>query len=153
MRVKSVPYSFWVCTATLLTNLIVMKREDERDIPAGSMRAINHQLPVSLCFPASYEPPGLPVVRVLLLLLMLLLVLGQLQLPATSARTGRGLTVHIISTPQRSQVCNSCTVCLCLEGWINDLTKVNLYVYLFCTPVRMYCYHCVCLLWGIIYFS
>lgn len=40
---------------------MMMKRGDEREIPAGSMRAINHDLPVSFCFPRELQatrPPG-----------------------------------------------------------------------------------------------
>lgn len=37
--------------ATLLSNKMMMKEEDERNIPAGSIRTINHELTVSFCFP------------------------------------------------------------------------------------------------------
>lgn len=91
------------------------------------MRAINHDLSASFCLPASCEAPGLPAVRVRLLLSLLemVLVMVLLQLTATSARTGRRLTAHIISTDTRSQACISCRVCMCMqrEGGTDDLIK------------------------------
>lgn len=35
---------------------MMVEREDEREIPAGSMRVINRDLSVSLCLPASCKP-------------------------------------------------------------------------------------------------
>lgn len=108
-----------------------------REIPAGSLRTINHELAMSVCFPARCKPPGLPVVCVPLLLL----VLELLQLMATSARTGRLLTAYIISTDSRSQACNSNTACV--ERLINDLMNVWLHVQYACWHAsvnNIYCY-------------
>lgn len=104
MRSKTVPYYF-ECALPHFSATRWWWKEKMREIPAGSLRAINHELAMSVCFPARCKPPGLPVVCVLLLLL--LLVLGLLQLIGTSARTGRLLTAYIISTDSRSQACNS----------------------------------------------
>ena len=67
---------------------MMMKRGDERGIPAGSMRAINHDLAGSFCFPlraakqralaVRVPPPPLLLLLLLLLLVVVLLARGHI---------------------------------------------------------------------------
>ena len=99
-----------------------MKRGDERD-SSWQHESDQSQAP---CEASASQRAGSPlvlaVVRVLLSLLVLLVVVlllapKLLQLTATSARTGRQMTVHIMSTETRSQSCivRAC-VCVCEEA-------------------------------------
>lgn len=109
------------------------KRRWERDFQLASWeRSISSTLGAFFfSVPVSHQAP--PAVCTLLLLLMLVL----LQLAATSARTGRRLTAHIITTDARSHASNNCI--MCVIQWTDGIC-------MFAASFECDLFECVCVL-------